>query len=555
MGIFNRICLLALIVFLFISCKTHYTHNAIILRAEAVMNSHPDSAYRLLNSIQHPEKLPKVDYVAWSLHFTHAQYKLKKEIKSDSLIRIAVIYYKDSNLPKYSGMAYYLLGCLSIKNNKNKDAMVALKRAETILKATNEDRIKGLVDFNIGFICQRDEMFNHSLNYFKKSMKYFIISNDKKSLAYAYRSISDMYNQLDYPFDSILHYNDLGIALAKEANDTSNYVYNLSRKGELLYEKYPVNSKEYILQAYRYYHLKRYYYAAYLANIYSLLNQPDSAKYYLKISMAEKADPKYKIICYHVGALVSKKLNDYKTAYHYLEDSYTIRDSVFQQDIKSQLYQIDKQYDLTQKEKENADLKISNRNHVILISILVIIILITTVILLLILVANKRKQLTHELDQQRMVFELNARQKENDQKRELLLSKLQSRVDNTLHFNNLKLQLSRPEKQETFLEEITAQLIILEKEWQYYIEEVDHIFDKRISNLSVKYPQLTQSDLIVIALISLKLDISDSCSLLNMTKNTMYHRRKIIKERVGLRKEDDLEKWVHQIVVQTATNE
>lgn len=553
MRIFNRFYGFILLIILFVSCKPYYTKDETILRAEAIMNSNPDSAYRLLTSIKHPEKQTNADYAAWCLHITNAQYKLHKELKSDSIIRIAVNYYKDSDLPKYSGMAYYLLGCVCKLQNNNTDAMVAFKQAESILKETNEDRIKGLVDFNLGFLCQHDEMFNHSLNYFKKSMKYFIISNDKKSLAYAYRSISDMYNQLDYPFDSILHYNDLGIAFAKEANDTSNYVYNLSRKGELLYDKYPVNSKGYILQAYRYYHLKRYYYAAYLANIYSLLNQPDSARYYLKISMVEKADPKYKIISYHAGALVSKKLNDYKAAYNYLADSYTIRDSVFQQDIRSQLYRIDKQYNLTQKERENADLKLLNRNHLILISILVIIVLITTVILLLIMVTNKKKQLTLELEKQRMGFELDAKQKENNQKRELLLAKLQSKVENTLQFNNLKLKFSQPERKENFLEEISQQLIMSEKEWQYYIDEVDSIFDKKITDLLLKYSRLTPSDLIVIALISLQLDISDSCNLLNVSKNTMYHRRKIIKDRIGLNKEDDLEKWILQIVVQAST--
>ena len=64
-------------------------------------------------------------------------------------------------------------------------------------------------------------------------------------------------------------------------------------------------------------------------------------------------------------------------------------------------------------------------------------------------------------------------------------------------------------------------------------------FNNKINNL-------TSSDLIVISLMCLEIDITDCCSLLDMEINTMYVRRKRIKKHIGLSKEDDLEGWVKE---------
>jgi len=113
----------------------------------------------------------------------------------------------------------------------------------------------------------------------------------------------------------------------------------------------------------------------------------------------------------------------------------------------------------------------------------------------------------------------------------------------------LQMGLLQNEKLDDFKKKISEQAILSEKDWEYYMLETNHIFDSKISNLSGVNPQLTQSDLIVITLICLRVDISDCCSLLNMKKNAMYHRRKIIKDRIGISKDIDLEDWITDYLV------
>ena len=162
-----------IISFIFISCTHHYTQNELILKAEKLLDSSPDSAYNILSSIKNPQSLSSADDAAWCLHYTHACYKLQKEFTTDSIIRISVDYYRNSKLKKQSGTAFYLLGCVSELLSKEKEAMEAYKEAENALSSTDEFKLKGLAQFSLGYICMQDEMYNKSLGYFRKVMKYF----------------------------------------------------------------------------------------------------------------------------------------------------------------------------------------------------------------------------------------------------------------------------------------------------------------------------------------------------------------------------------------------
>ena len=131
-----------------------------------------------------------------------------------------------------------------------------------------------------------------------------------------------------------------------------------------------------------------------------------------------------------------------------------------------------------------------------------------------------------------------------EQKQELLLVKLQNRIDNTLAYNRLNMNYTHADKKDEFEKIMIEQAVLSEKDWQYYMDEVDHVFDKKISTFRATYPDLSQLDLIVVTLICLQIGISDTCCLLNMNKPTLYKRRFRIKERIGFEEEMDLEEWL-----------
>jgi len=324
-------------VFLFSCCSGSYTKNETILKAESLLYTAPDSAYGLLSSISHPENLSKADYAAWCLQYTHAQYKLYKDIKSDSIIRIAVDYYGHTKLLKQSGTAYYLLGCILISNSNTKDALLAFKVADDLLQNVEDNNLKGLVKYNIGYTYFKDEIFSQTLIYYKKSLQYFIASKNFKYQAYAYRGISDMYNQFDYPFDSIIRNSNLALQLSKQAGDSYNYYSILAQQGELLSDKDYSRSKEYLLKGFQYIPVLRPNYATLLAYVYSKLHQPDSAKFYLKIPAKDTLGISSNAIRYYIGAHIARDEGNLVQAYDFYKKAYTLRSISLKNSLKSQL--------------------------------------------------------------------------------------------------------------------------------------------------------------------------------------------------------------------------
>jgi hypothetical protein len=535
---------------LLISCGAHYTKNKKILRAEALLSERPGSAQKVLLSMPYPEKLSRADYAAWCLLYTHTQYKLEQDIKSDSLIRLAISYYEGGNLPVQSGTAYYLLGCVAQLKNNNKDAMQAYKKAEDLLTETNEEDLKGLVEFGIASLYLHDALFDQSIINYKTALRFFVRSNNKKYQAFAYRAVSDMYVQLHRPFDSIMHYSNVALKLAAEVHDTMNYYSILAQQGELLSDRDYDCSKSYLLKGYQFFPDKRSYYAAYLSYVYSKLQQPDSARYYLNITLADTGNTADKTLQSIAAAYVSKDEGNLSKAFHFLEQAYQERDTIFQQSIRSQLREVDKQYDLTKKEKENAALKISEQHKNIINLILVIVVLLLLFIILSVKSLHKKKtlkaEMEHELQQQHMQYELKMKEKEDEQNRRIIFVKLQDKLSNTLVFNKLNMSYSQESKREEFVKQIIEQSVLAEEDWQHYIDEMDQVFKHKISGLLSLYPGLSKLDLIVITLIGLNVKISNSCTLLNMNKATMYKRRNRIKERIGMESESDMEDWVEQ---------
>jgi hypothetical protein len=534
---------------IFVSCQSDYTQNETILEAEKLLNASPDSAYSLLSSITNPKQLPKVDYAAWCLNYTNAQYKLQQEIKSDSLILISVNYYKNKDLPKQSGRAYYLLGYVMELQGENKKAMEAYKEAEHRLMPTEENKLKGLVQFNMGYMSMQDEVYQQSLNYFKQSLHYFQQCKEYKYQAYAYREMANMYYQQNMSFDSVMLLSNLALKISLQAGDSANYYSIVARQGEMLYNKDYKRSKGLLLKGYRYFPMQKLHYGAFLAYVYAKLQQSDSAQYYLQPCLSV-SNTSNKVLAYSAASLIAKNKTDYKKAFDYLEKSYMLRDSIYQANSNDQLYRIDQQYNSVQKDIETAALKLDNSNKIIWITVLTIAILVVLIILLLISNRNKKKHAIHAIEKQNLEFEMETKHNKYLQKREMLLIKLNNKIDNTLQFNSLNKNLLQQDKKEMFMQEIAKQSILDEYEWLFYINEVNSLFDNRLISLQQKFSELTTLDLIVIALICLKVNITNSCNLLDMTKNTMYVRRKTIKKRLRLDVDVELERWVMNYVTE-----
>jgi hypothetical protein len=172
------------------------------------------------------------------------------------------------------------------------------------------------------------------------------------------------------------------------------------------------------------------------------------------------------------------------------------------------------------------------------------------VILLFITNINKKRRANYIIEKQKLELEIKTKKAENDKKLNNLILNLHHKIDNTLQLKKLQSNLAKTERKEEFIADITRQSTLTDKEWKYYIEQANELFEGKIFELKAEYPNLTNSDLIVISLICLGIDLTSSILLLDYANaNTMYIRRNRIKSHLGLDKTEDLEKWIHLYIV------
>lgn len=549
--IYHFIVFIVFLLFL-ISCKPSYTKNPFILKAEGLLFSSPDSAYRILTSIKNPENLSKADYAAWCLHYTHAQYKLYYDIKSDSLIQNAIKYYNKTNLNEYSGTSYYLLGCIERIKNNNKESISAFKKANDLLQNTNNYYLKGLVTFQISHLLLLEEYLSESERYIDKSIVFFKKSKNNKYIYYAYRTKAEILYTQGISFDEISKIIKQSEKLSLKEKDTLFY-YNIQIfKGKILLSTNPFQSKEYLISAFNKIHTERKTTALLIAYAYSKLNMPDSARFYTNYNANNQMDNNSKFLQNVANAYVSKCEGKPDSAFQFFENAYNLREKIYKQNIKEQLIRIDKQYDLSKKEAERAKLEIENREKIIVISILSVLILVGLLIHLQVRNRNKLKQNHLLLEQQTLKHELENKKHENSQNIALLQANMLNKIENTLKFKRLQIGLINKGKLDEFQNEITQQSIISESDLNLYMHEADKLFNSNISNLKTEFPQLTNIDLIVISLICLGMDLNNCCILLAISLNTLYARRKRIRAHLCIEINVNLDQWLVSKIVNNA---
>jgi hypothetical protein len=514
------------------------------------MQQSPDSAYKILTSIKNPVKLSEADYAAWCLHYTHAQYKLYYEIKSDSLIKNAVNYYINTDLDEYSGIAYYLLGCVMEIKKNSKEAMYAYKEADRFLDKSTNYNTKGLVKYRIGYLFLADEYLSESELYINESITYFKKANNNTYLYYAYRTKAELLYLQNSNLYNTLQVANISESLSLQNKDTSFYMNVQVFKGKVLLQPNPLQAKKYLLLAFNGLPYDQKSTAPLLAYAYSKLNMPDSARYYSKYYSLNQLDNNSEFLHKVANAYLTKCEGKQDSAFQYFEEAYNLRENIYKQNIKEQLIRIDKQYDLSKKEAEKAKLEITLQKNVILIAFLSILVLTAIVILLFITNINKKRRANYIIEKQKLELEIKTKKAENDKKLNNLILNLHHKIDNTLQLKKLQSNLAKTERKEEFIADITRQSTLTDKEWKYYIEQANELFEGKIFELKAEYPNLTNSDLIVISLICLGIDLTSSILLLDYANaNTMYIRRNRIKSHLGLDKTEDLEKWIHLYIV------
>ena len=163
--------LILLLIVATTSCQHRTPTTTVFAEAESLMYTHPDSALKLLQSIPKPERLTDKAQADYALLMTQAKSRNRIWATSDSLIRIAVNYYQNSDEMGQKAKSLLYLGDVLMDMERYADATLPLKQAEEILEKVEDPRIETLIYNSLGYLNRKSGNYELSFAYYKKALK------------------------------------------------------------------------------------------------------------------------------------------------------------------------------------------------------------------------------------------------------------------------------------------------------------------------------------------------------------------------------------------------
>ena len=248
--------LFILTILLLLACTACYRSTRHVTehlsQAEELIWTAPDSAMYLLESISASRHLTGKEQADYALLLSLAQYRCYIPVSSDSLINLAIEYYKDKNDADKKGAAFYVKGCILEEYCKDiPNALLAYKEAEMCIPDMNEKRYVARIYSSLGYINKKSFHFEPAKEYYQKAVQANIDGKDTVAYASNLLNLSTLYYTL-HQADSANRCINTLIDIADSLNDLDLQVkiYNniANRK---IFEKNYAEAEKYLIHAIR----------------------------------------------------------------------------------------------------------------------------------------------------------------------------------------------------------------------------------------------------------------------------------------------------------------
>ena len=214
------IILCLLVALPFTGCQKHYPVADKLSQAEIYMNEEPEAALRVLESIGQPDLHTKEHHARYALLYSQALDKNYIDLTSDSLINIAVDYYKDRDDVRAKFLSYYYQGRIYTNANNLTQATLAYMEAEQLVDELDDDYAAGLLYEQIGLIYRSYYDFPKSLQAYQQAIEHYTKANRPFHKIYNMFSASDIYRNTQKE-DAAYQTLKTALAESRKLNDQS----------------------------------------------------------------------------------------------------------------------------------------------------------------------------------------------------------------------------------------------------------------------------------------------------------------------------------------------
>lgn len=365
-----------LITFILVSCGRKDIAPLLpdLVRAEALMYAHPDSALQILERMPVPSSSNHLQNATWCLLMTQARDKNNRKHTSDSLINIAYDYFMNQDDSQRKALAANYKGRINEDMGSVEEATLLFLEASKEVEKTEDYRLAHLIFANLGHIYLYRSLSDYAMPILQKSYYNAKLSGDKTYISYSLSSIARAYSIQSNWEKAIEHYKE-AIAVAETAHAVQPLVSQLSelagiyarngnytlalaqaQKSLTIEEKECIATDQSMLA---------------IGDIYRSIGKSDSAFYYL-----HKAVESDNIYTAHSSCqalfLLYKEKKDYKKATEYSEKIWIYSDSIQKIDRSKEVIEIQERYNREKLLNEKNQLK-TEKDHTVRISLVLLV--------------------------------------------------------------------------------------------------------------------------------------------------------------------------------------
>lgn len=534
-----------------LSCSNKNSAAIELQQAKLLMETAPDSALTILNSIQSPENLSDQEYASYCLQLTQALDKNYILLTTDTLIKKAEIYYEEQEDIPSLALTYYYMGRVYSDMQDAMQAQQYYLKALELGKSVNETDLLIKANNSLGTLYSYQSIYETALPLYKNTLHLLENSNDSTKISLALRNTARVFTETQQ-LDSAIYYYQQAIKLATPESMSSlqNDLGGLYLKtGE--YEE----ARYYIQQSIQTCSNPNLQYHLYLTYGEYLLKtaQYDSARYYLKQSFQSPSLYTQAGSLYFL-AQVERQKSDFINYFKYWDHYEQLRDSIKKDSHYENIRMVQSMFNY----QHIADEKIKYEKEASKRMVIIYQILIFTTVLLItgfFIFKNEQKKKKRLFDLKEQLYTQSQRHIEDNKKQIQLLENELSNGQETLSevkkqlFETQKLMLEM-ENRQISLKQNTLELLeqdfkksslyikihkadtgLTESEWSELAMLIDATYSDFTKRLFILSPRISTEELRICYLVKIGIPVKKIAIITNLTSSGVSQcRRRLYKK-------------------------
>ena len=509
------------------SCSSPSVKNQLLLCADSLMETYPDSALSILESITYPQKMPRADRALYALLLTQARHKNYIALEDDSLIKTAVDYYGDKKKSLRAAKAHYYWGAIYSEKGYASFAVEEYLTAIRLMPVRNE--FLAMIYDNLAECYEEDRLYNVAIENYRAAYQ---ILKGKDEQTYPMRGIARVF-LLQNEKDSALYYYQQALDCAL-ADQDSSLIGALYHDLAMVYSenKDYIQADKFVSKAILLQGQDAINTCLSKAQIMLNLNKLDSASYFFSKNMDE-LDIYGKAVCYDGMYQIAKRKGEWKTATENMDAYKILYDSM---QIMTDNEELNRLMDKHQLEEHKRLLSEHTRT---LIFSLITAFSSLMIICVFCFMWNDRKRkkhyiaLQHELTQKRVDTMLLKEEELSESNKEHIDKKRSELTEQQIQLCISVLKTTDCYDQLEALERATPkQLLVMRSLRKEIRSDISNAFVDVMMNLKERYPALTGDDVFFCVLSLLCCSKTVVMELMDATSDALKTRKNRIKNKM-----------------------